>query len=99
MNVSRIIVHYKTLNNISCNEVCNIGIISISKVLQVNGTLQILDISHNNINDDGVIAIGEALKIYDEDNSMATTSKGVTIIQHCMLQNLTCHTITYPVRV
>ena len=38
----------------------------------MNTTLQILDISHNSISDDGVIAIGEALRSH---YSMVSTNE------------------------
>ena len=47
--------------------------------------LLIFDISHNNISDDGAVAIGEALRSHYKDNSMVTTNEGVT---KCTLQKL-----------
>ena len=47
--------------NISHNKISS-GMMNIFKALQVQAALQILDISHNNITDEGAIAISECLK-------------------------------------
>ena len=41
-------------------------------------SLQKLDISHNDISDDGAIAIGETLRCHYNSNSMVATNEGIT---------------------
>ena len=75
--------------NMSHNEISN-GI-NFGKALKMNNILQVLDISKNNISDEGVIAIGKALRNYCRNYSMVTTNEvgnneGNT--QNYMLQKL-----------
>ena len=63
----------------------------IFKTVHEKTSLQILNISHNNISDDGAKAIGEVLRSHCRDNSMTTTIKGVTNeddIRYSTLQKL-----------
>ena len=46
----------------SHNKVSDDGIIYIAKALQINVTLQILDVSHNSLSDNGVVTFSDYLK-------------------------------------
>ena len=52
----------------------------------MNATLHVLDISHNNISDDGAVAIGKALSQYKDNANEVVTNKDN--IQKCALQKL-----------
>ena len=74
------------------------GVISIAEVIQVNTTLQKLDISFNTITDDGVAAISDGLK---NNNSLQElnisgnniTSEGAKKIGEAIHINKTLHTL------
>ena len=65
--------------DISNHNINSEGVKIIVKAIQGSTSLEELNISHNNISDDGVITIGKVLRNHvSKDNSMNTTSEGIT---------------------
>ena len=93
----------------SHNQISNVGIINIDKALQINTTIQILDISHNNISDDGAVAMGENLRNRYARNEKSTqdytlqklnmsynniSSKGIIAFSKCLESSNAVRTLT-----